>query len=97
MGLFDDIDFNDDNDILTSSILSNDVEEIAHRFAKEIDWMKVSYEIYDHYLIMLDKDCYTDYNKSELLTFDNVKLPFNPDCVCLIFKFNNNYTKIEYI
>ena len=97
MGLFDDIDFNDDNDILISSILSNDVEEIAHRFAKEINWMKVSYEIYDHYLIMLDKDCYTDYNKSELLTFDNVKLPFNPDCVCLTFKFNNNYTKIEYI
>ena len=97
MDLFNDIDFNDDNDILISSILSNDVEEIAHRFAKEIDWMKVSYEIYDHYLIMLDKDCYTDYNKSELLTFDNVKLPFNPDCVYLTFKFNNNYTRIEYI
>ena len=43
MDLFNDIDFNDDNDILTSSILSNDVEEIAKRFAKEIDWMKVSY------------------------------------------------------
>ena len=97
MDLFNDIDFNDDNDILTSSILSNDVKEIAHRFAEEIDWMKVSYEIYDHYLIMLDKDCYNDYNKGEQLTFDNVKLPFNPDCVYLTFKFNNNYTKIEYI
>lgn len=97
MGLFNDIDFNDDNDILTSSILSNDVEEIAHRFAKEIDWMKVSYEIYDHYLIMLDKDCYKDYSKGEQLTYDNVKLPFNPDCIYLTFKFNNNYTKIEYI
>ena len=97
MDLFNDIDFNDDNDILTSSILSNDVKEIAHRFAEEIDWMKVSYEIYDHYLIMLDKDCYKDYNKGEQLTFDNVKLPFNPDCVYLTFKFNNNYTKIEYI
>ena len=97
MDLFNDIDFNDDNNILTSSILSNDVKEIADRFAKEIDWMKVSYEIYDHYLIMLDKDCYEDYNKGELLTFNNVKLPFNPDCVYLTFKFNNNYTKIEYI
>ena len=97
MDLFNDIDFNDDNDILTSSILSNDVKEIAHRFAEEIDWMKVSYEIYDHYLIMLDKDCYKDYNKGEQLTFDNVKLPFNPDCIYLTFKFNNNYTKIEYI
>lgn len=97
MDLFNDIDFNDDNDILTSSILSNDVKEIAHRFAEEIDWMKVSYEIYDHYLIMLDKDCYKNYNKGELLTFNNVKLPFNPDCVYLTFKFNNNYTKIEYI
>ena len=97
MDLFNDIDFNDDNDILTSSILSNDVKEIAHRFAEEIDWMKVSYEIYDHYLIMLDKDCYKDYNKGEQLTFDNVKLPFNPDCICLTFKFNNNYTRIEYI
>ena len=65
MDLFNDIDFNDDNDILTSSILSNDVEEIAYRFAKEIDWMKVSYEIYDHYLIILDKDSYEDYNKGE--------------------------------
>lgn len=97
MDLFNDIDFNDDNNILTSSILSNDVKEIADRFAKEIDWMKVSYEIYDHYLIMLDKDYYEDYNKGELLTFNNVKLPFNPDCVYLTFKFNNNYTKIEYI
>lgn len=97
MGLFNDIDFNDDNDILASAILSNDVEKIAQRFAKEIDWMKVSYEIYDHYLIMLDKDCYKDYNKGEQLTYDNVKLPFNPDCVYLTFKFNNNYTKIEYI
>lgn len=97
MGLFNDIDFNDDNDILASSILSNDVEKIAQRFAKEIDWMKVSYEIYDHYLIMLDKDCYKDYNKGEQLTFDNIKLPFNPDCIYLTFKFNNNYTKIEYI
>lgn len=97
MDLFNDIDFNDDNDILTSSILSNDVKEIAHRFAEEIDWMKVSYEIYDHYLIMLDKDCYKDYNKGEQLTFDNVKLPFNPDCIYLTFKFNNNYTRIEYI
>lgn len=97
MGLFNDIDFNDDNDILTSSILSNDVEKIAQRFAKEIDWMKVSYEIYDHYLIMLDKDCYKDYNKGEQLTYDDVKLPFNPDCVYLTFKFNNNYIKIEYI
>lgn len=97
MDLFNDIDFNDDNNILTSSILSNDVKEIADRFAKEIDWMKVSYEIYDHYLIMLDKDCYKDYNKGEQLTFDNVKLPFNPDCVYLTFKFNNNYTRIEYI
>ena len=65
MDLFNDIDFNDDNDILTSSILSNDVEKIANRFAKEIDWMKVSYEIYDHYLVMLDKDYYKDYNKGE--------------------------------
>ena len=97
MGLFNDIDFNDDNDILASSILSNDVEKIAQRFAKEIDWMKVSYEIYDHYLIMLDKDCYMDYNKGEQLTFDNIKLPFNPDCIYLTFKFNNNYTRIEYI
>ena len=97
MDLFNDIDFNDDNDILASSILSNDVKEIAHRFAEEIDWMKVSYEIYDHYLIMLDKDCYKDYNKGEQLTFDNVKLPFNPDCIYLTFKFNNNYTRIEYI
>ena len=97
MDLFNDIDFNDDNDILTSSILSNDVEKIANRFAKEIDWMKVSYEIYDHYLIILDKDSYEDYNKGEQLTFDNVKLPFNPDCICLTFKFNNNYTRIEYI
>lgn len=97
MDLFNDIDFNDYNDILTSSILSNDVKEIAHRFAEEIDWMKVSYEIYDHYLIMLDKDCYKDYNKGEQLTFDNVKLPFNPDCIYLTFKFNNNYTRIEYI
>ena len=97
MDLFNDIDFNDDNDILASSILSNDVEEIAHRFAEEIDWMKVSYEIYDHYLIMLDKDCYKDYNKGEQLTYDNVKLPFNPDCIYLTFKFNNNYTRIEYI
>lgn len=97
MDLFNDIDFNDDNDILTSSILSNDVKEIAHRFAEEIDWMKVSYEIYDHYLIILDKDSYEDYNKGEQLTFDNVKLPFNPDCICLTFKFNNNYTRIEYI
>lgn len=97
MDLFNDIDFNDDNDILTSSILSNDVKEIADRFAEEIDWMKVSYEIYDHYLIMLDKDCYKDYNKGEQLTFDNVKLPFNPDCIYLTFKFNNNYTRIEYI
>lgn len=75
MDLFNNIDFNDDNNILTSSILSNDVKEIADRFAKEIDWMKVSYEIYDHYLIMLDKDYYEDYNKGELLTFNNVKLP----------------------
>ena len=97
MDLFNDIDFNDDNDILASSILSNDVEKIAWRFAKEIDWMKVSYEIYDHYLIMLDKDCYKDCNKGEQLTFDNIKLPFNPDCVYLTFKFNNNYIKIEYI
>ena len=98
MDLFNDIDFNDDyNDILASAILSNDVEKIAHRFAKEIDWMKVSYEIYDHYLIMLDKDCYKDYNKGEQLTYDNVKLPFNPDCIYLTFKFNNNYTRIEYI
>lgn len=97
MGLFNDIDFNDDNDILASSILSNDVEKIAQRFAKEIDWMKVSYEIYDHYLIMLDKDCYKDCNKGEQLTFDNIKLPFNPDCIYLTFKFNNNYTRIEYI
>lgn len=99
MDLFNDIDFNDDNDndILISSILSNDVKKIAQRFTKEIDWMKVSYEIYDHYLIMLDKDCYKDYSKGEQLTFDNVKLPFNPDCVYLTFKFNNNYTKIEYI
>ena len=97
MDLFNDIDFNDDNDILASAILSNDVEKIANRFAKEIDWMKVSYEIYDHYLIMLDKDCYKDYNKGEQLTYDNVKLPFNPDCICLTFKFNNNYTRIEYI
>ena len=97
MDLFNDIDFNDDNDILTSSILSNDVKEIAHRFAEEIDWMKVSYEIYDHYLIILDKDSYEDYNKGEQLTFDNVKLPFNPDCIYLIFKFNSNYTRIEYI
>lgn len=97
MGLFNDIDFNDDNDILASSILSNDVEKIAQRFAKEINWMKVSYEIYDHYLIMLDKDCYKDYNKGEQLTYDNVKLPFNPDCIYLTFKFNNNYTRIEYI
>ena len=97
MDLFNDIDFNDDNNILTSSILSNDVKEIAHRFAEEIDWMKVSYEIYDHYLIMLDKDYYEDYNKGELLTFNNVKLPFNPDCIYLTFKFNNNYTRIEYI
>lgn len=97
MDLFNDIDFNDDNDILTSSILSNDVEKIANRFAKEIDWMKVSYEIYDHYLVMLDKDCYKDYNKGEQLTYDNVKLPFNPDCIFLIFKFNSNYTRIEYI
>lgn len=97
MDLFNDIDFNDDNNILTSSILSNDVEEIAYRFAKEIDWMKVSYEIYDYYLIILDKDSYEDYNKGEQLTFDNVKLPFNPDCICLTFKFNNNYTRIEYI
>lgn len=97
MGLFNDIDFNDDNDILASSILSNDVEKIAWRFAKEIDWMKVSYEIYDHYLIMLDKDCYKDCNKGEQLTFDNIKLPFNPDCIYLTFKFNNNYTRIEYI
>ena len=65
MDLFNDIDFNDDNNILTSSILSNDAEEIAYRFAKEINWMKVSYEIYDHYLVMLDKDCYKDYNKGE--------------------------------
>lgn len=97
MGLFNDIDFNDDNDILVSSILSNDVEKIAQRFAKEIDWMKVSYEIYDHYLIMLDNDCYKDYNKGALITFDNIKLPFNPDCIYLTFKFNNNYTRIEYI
>lgn len=97
MDLFNDIDFNDDNDILASSILSNDVEKIAHRFAEEIDWMKVSYKIYDHYLIMLDKDCYKDYNKGEQLTYDNVKLPFNPDCIYLTFKFNNNYTRIEYI
>ena len=97
MDLFNDIDFNDDNDILTSSILSNDVEEIARRFAKEIDWMKVSYEIYDHYLIMLDEESYKDYNKGEQLTYDNVKLPFNPDCIFLIFKFNSNYTRIEYI
>ena len=58
MDLFNDIDFNDDNDILTSSILSNDVKEIAHRFAEEIDWMKVSYEIYKQNLIILDKDSY---------------------------------------
>ena len=45
MDLFNDIDFNDDNDILTSSILSNDVKEIAHRFAEEIDWIN----LYDHY------------------------------------------------
>ena len=32
-----------------------------------------------------------------LLTFNNIKLPFNPDCVYLTFKFNNNYTRIEYI
>lgn len=97
MDLFNDIDFNDDNDILVSAILSNDVEKIANRFAKEIDWMKVSYQIYDHYLVMLDKDCYKDYNKGEQLTYDNVKLPFNPDCIFLIFKFNSNYTRIEYI
>ena len=65
MYLLNDIDCKDDNDSLTSSILSNDVKEIAHRFAEEIDWMKVSYEIYDHYLVMLDKDCYKDYNKGE--------------------------------
>ena len=29
MDLFNDIEFNDDNDILASSILSNDVEKIA--------------------------------------------------------------------
>lgn len=97
MDLFNDIDFNDDNDILASAILYNDVKEIAHRFAEEIDWMKVSYEIYDHYLVMLDKDCYKDYNKGEQLTYDNVKLPFNPDCIYLIFKFNSNYTRLEYI
>ena len=98
MDLFNDIDFNDDNDILTSSILSNDVKEIAHRFAEEIDWMKVSYEIYDHYLIMLDKESYCDSFKDKIYkTIDGDSLPYNPDSICVIFKFNETYAQIEYI
>ena len=66
MDLFNDIDFNDDNDILASSILSNDIEEIAKLFAKNIDWMKVSYEIYEHYVIMIDEESYCDSFKDKI-------------------------------
>ena len=98
MDLFNDIDFNDDNDILISSILSNDVEEIAKLFVKNIDWMKVSYEIYDHYVIMIDAESYCDSFKDKIYkTIDGDSLPYNPDSICVIFKFNETYAQIEYI
>lgn len=98
MDLFNDIDFNDDNDILTSSILSNDVEEIAKLFVKNIDWMKVSYEIYEHYVIMIDAESYCDSFKDKIYkTIDGDSLPYNPDSICVIFKFNETYAQIEYI
>ena len=98
MDLFNDIDFNDDNDILTSSILSNDIEEIAKLFAKNIDWMKVSYEIYEHYVIMIDEESYCDSFKDKIYkTIDGDSLPYNPDSICVIFKFNETYAQIEYI
>ena len=98
MDLFNDIDFNDDNDILTSSILSNDVEEIAKLFVKNIDWMKVSYEIYEHYVIMIDAESYCDSFKDKIYkTIDGDSLPYNPDSIYVIFKFNETYTQIEYI
>ena len=98
MDLFNDIDFNDNNDILASSILSNDVEEIAKLFVKNIDWMKVSYEIYEHYVIMIDEESYCDSFKDKIYkTIDGDSLPYNPDSICVIFKFNETYTQIEYI
>lgn len=98
MDLFNDIDFNDDNDILASSILSNDVEEIAKLFVKNIDWMKVSYEIYEHYVIMIDAESYCDSFKDKIYkTIDGDSLPYNPDSICVIFKFNETYAQIEYI
>lgn len=98
MNLFNDIDFNDDNDILASSILSNDVEEIAKLFVKNIDWMKVSYEIYEHYVIMIDAESYCDSFKDKIYkTIDGDSLPYNPDSICVIFKFNETYAQIEYI
>ena len=98
MDLFNDIDFNDDNDILVSSILSNDVEEIAKLFVKNIDWMKVSYEIYEHYVIMIDAESYCDSFKDKIYkTIDGDSLPYNPDSICVIFKFNETYAQIEYI
>ena len=98
MDLFNDIDFNDDNDILASSILSNDIEEIAKLFAKNIDWMKVSYEIYEHYVIMIDEESYCDSFKDKIYkTIDGDSLPYNPDSICVIFKFNETYAQIEYI
>lgn len=98
MDLFNDIDFNDDNDILASSILSNDIEEIAKLFAKNIDWMKVSYEIYEHYVIMIDEESYCDSFKDKIYkTIDGDSLPYNPDSIYVIFKFNETYTQIEYI
>ena len=98
MDLFNDIDFNDDNDILTSSILSYDVEEIAKLFVKNIDWMKVSYEIYEHYVIMIDEESYCDSFKDKIYkTIDGDSLPYNPDSICVIFKFNETYAQIEYI
>lgn len=98
MDLFNDIDFNDDNDILTSSILSYDVEEIAKLFVKNIEWMKVSYEIYEHYVIMIDAESYCDSFKDKIYkTIDGDSLPYNPDSICVIFKFNETYAQIEYI
>ena len=98
MDLFNDIDFNDDNDILLSSILSNDVEEIAKLFVKNIDWMKVSYEIYEHYVIIVDEESYCESFKDKIYkTIDGDSLPYNPDSIYVIFKFNETYAQIEYI
>lgn len=95
MDLFNDINFNDNDQLLSSKIIYNDIKEIAKLFIKNIDWIELSYEIYEEYLIIIDKE-YSVKNKA-YKTIDGIKLPYNPDSICAIFKFNKSYTQIEYI